>query len=98
MPPAQCLGGALVDPHDPRTAGGEAQPHQPGAAAAVVCREEGSHVLPLHSRGEVLDRGHHGGGAGGGGQLGDRKSTRLNSSHVATSYAVFCLKKKNKNA
>src|SRR5439155_21316040 len=26
----------------------------------------------------------------------DRKSTRLNSSHVAISYAVFCLKKKNK--
>src|SRR5439155_14992666 len=25
----------------------------------------------------------------------DRKSTRLNSSHVATSYAVFCLKKKS---
>src|SRR5690606_42101492 len=25
----------------------------------------------------------------------DRKSTRLNSSHVKTSYAVFCLKKKN---
>src|SRR5690625_5366102 len=25
----------------------------------------------------------------------DRKSTRLNSSHVALSYAVFCLKKKN---
>src|SRR5690625_6930610 len=28
--------------------------------------------------------------------LGDRKSTRLNSSHVASSYAVFCLKKKIK--
>src|SRR5437660_957568 len=28
---------------------------------------------------------------------GDRKSTRLNSSHVAISYAVFCLKKKNKH-
>src|SRR5437868_12737263 len=27
----------------------------------------------------------------------DRKSTRLNSSHVSTSYAVFCLKKKNAN-
>src|SRR5699024_12280057 len=27
----------------------------------------------------------------------DRKSTRLNSSHVSISYAVFCLKKKNKN-
>src|SRR5437868_11749828 len=26
--------------------------------------------------------------------LGDRKSTRLNSSHVSISYAVFCLKKK----
>src|SRR5690625_6492498 len=29
---------------------------------------------------------------------GDRKSTRLNSSHVAISYAVFCLKKKTQNA
>src|SRR5439155_18723324 len=27
----------------------------------------------------------------------DRKSTRLNSSHVAISYAVFCLKKKKNN-
>src|SRR5690554_7190888 len=27
----------------------------------------------------------------------DRKSTRLNSSHVRISYAVFCLKKKNKH-
>src|SRR5690625_6977275 len=27
----------------------------------------------------------------------DRKSTRLNSSHVAISYAVFCLKKKTKH-
>src|SRR3989442_5826038 len=31
---------------------------------------------------------HHGG-------VRDRKSTRLNSSHVRISYAVFCLKKKN---
>src|SRR2546421_2185515 len=29
---------------------------------------------------------------------GDRKSTRLNSSHDQISYAVFCLKKKKKNA
>src|SRR5690625_6012435 len=28
-------------------------------------------------------------------KIADRKSTRLNSSHVAISYAVFCLKKKN---
>src|SRR2546430_12387149 len=31
----------------------------------------------------------------GGGVRGDRKSTRLNSSHSQISYAVFCLKKKN---
>src|SRR3989442_10547801 len=30
-------------------------------------------------------------------QQGDRKSTRLNSSHVRISYAVFCLKKKKKS-
>src|SRR5437773_9632285 len=28
------------------------------------------------------------------GVIGDRKSTRLNSSHITISYAVFCLKKK----
>src|SRR5690606_39454929 len=33
-----------------------------------------------------------------GGGVGDRKSTRLNSSHVKISYAVFCLKKKNISA
>src|SRR5690242_21477080 len=32
----------------------------------------------------------------GGLQLLDRKSTRLNSSHMSISYAVFCLKKKRK--
>src|SRR5699024_12163660 len=30
------------------------------------------------------------------GKAPDRKSTRLNSSHVSISYAVFCLKKKNR--
>src|SRR5256885_2617958 len=30
--------------------------------------------------------------------LRDRKSTRLNSSHLVISYAVFCLKKKKKTA
>src|SRR2546430_11101521 len=37
-------------------------------------------------------RRHAAGGAA------DRKSTRLNSSHSQISYAVFCLKKKKKNA
>src|SRR3712207_7166502 len=31
------------------------------------------------------------------GHIGDRKSTRLNSSHANISYAVFCLKKKKTN-
>src|SRR5256885_11976782 len=30
-------------------------------------------------------------------QAADRKSTRLNSSHLVISYAVFCLKKKNRS-
>src|SRR5438034_2330110 len=39
--------------------------------------------------------------AGGGAvcfDFGDRKSTRLNSSHTVISYAVFCLKKKKKKS
>src|SRR5256886_7167946 len=45
--------------------------------------------------------GGDGGDAGGGrdgrsARRGDRKSTRLNSSHSQISYAVFCLKKKKK--
>src|SRR5690348_17363260 len=40
------------------------------------------------------DRGHD--PAGRGHRGGDRKSTRLNSSHPSISYAVFCLKKKKK--
>src|SRR5690606_42027585 len=47
-----------------------------------------------HGRtGRAADRlhPHHAGGAAA---AADRKSTRLNSSHVKISYAVFCLKKK----
>src|SRR3989442_6353474 len=58
----------------------------------------------LRREGELRRRaGHHverrtlgGGQTGRGGGQRDRKSTRLNSSHVRISYAVFCLKKKNK--
>src|SRR2546426_4452000 len=39
-----------------------------------------------------VDRGPYGAGS----PARDRKSTRLNSSHLVISYAVFCLKKKNK--
>src|SRR2546422_3566636 len=45
----------------------------------------------LHPRCLQRPQGAHAGSAPG----GDRKSTRLNSSHGYISYAVFCLKKKN---
>src|SRR5947209_16501734 len=41
-------------------------------------------------------RGAHRGAAAAALGAGDRKSTRLNSSHANISYAVFCLKKKKK--
>src|SRR3712207_6914732 len=42
-------------------------------------------------------RAHGAAGHGEPAQHEDRKSTRLNSSHANISYAVFCLKKKNKH-
>src|SRR5437870_7551202 len=56
--------------------------HRQVAPAVVVSVEEGELLRPV---GGVI--GHY----------EDRKSTRLNSSHVAISYAVFCLKKKKNN-
>src|SRR5436305_14867000 len=45
----------------------------------------------------IADTQDNPGGGGHGDTIGlDRKSTRLNSSHVRISYAVFCLKKKKK--
>src|SRR5690606_41296948 len=41
-------------------------------------------------------RGEEAGTKGVAGGAGDRKSTRLNSSHVKISYAVFCLQKKKR--
>src|SRR2546426_4237341 len=54
---------------------------------------------PRGSDGGALRRGRHATGSAPRGRrqghgLTDRKSTRLNSSHLVISYAVFCLKKK----
>src|SRR6266481_5072307 len=58
----------------------------------LVSWNGGGFDLPvLHYRGLV-----HGVSAPRYWELGDRKSTRLNSSHSSISYAVFCLKKKKK--
>src|SRR5438132_6682014 len=64
------------------------------------------YTLSLHDALPISDHGHqarHGDGerhqerrppCRDGDVVGDRKSTRLNSSHTVISYAVFCLKKK----
>src|SRR5204863_5714103 len=56
----------------------------------TLFRSQLAYQLPrLRGGGQAMSR------IGGGRVAGDRKSTRLNSSHVEISYAVFCLKKKN---
>src|SRR5207253_10590959 len=62
------------------------------AALARQRRVDADQVRGLGPALEALDRLRQRRGVGA--RL-DRKSTRLNSSHVAISYAVFCLKKKN---
>src|SRR2546426_8144410 len=54
---------------------------------------EGAHV---HARARVSERDADGRADRRGPAGQDRKSTRLNSSHLVISYAVFCLKKKKK--
>src|SRR5262245_63679213 len=58
-----------------------------------VRRTDGVHAVGNDLAGEVSES-HTYGRADEAEQ--DRKSTRLNSSHLGISYAVFCLKKKNK--
>src|SRR2546426_5854857 len=79
------------EPHDLLVAGAlevRARFHAGAPDVLVVKRE----LLLELRRGELLgeDRGEVDR------PLGDRKSTRLNSSHLVISYAVFCLKKKKK--
>src|SRR3712207_8874829 len=62
----------------------------------VVRPRVGAGLLAAHhvGRPHAEDGGPHASGVGPE-RVGDRKSTRLNSSHANISYAVFCLKKKN---
>src|SRR3712207_7621646 len=57
----------------------------------IVDAEHREGCEPAHGIGLAAFGGRH---AGETSELGDRKSTRLNSSHANISYAVFCLKKK----
>src|SRR5207253_10032081 len=65
----------------PHAAGGEVRERHPGLSSCWVAAKSITAVIacrPVLAITTVIDR----------------KSTRLNSSHVANSYAVFCLKKK----
>src|SRR5690606_40577133 len=63
---------------------GAAMAPLPGISAQIV-DDDGDRIPNSPEGGEPIT-----------GYLVDRKSTRLNSSHVKISYAVFCLKKKKK--
>src|SRR5690625_7046091 len=60
---------------------------------AVLCHGYGEHIGRYDWVARTLNEA---GAAVYGADHADRKSTRLNSSHVAISYAGFCLKKKKK--
>src|SRR5947199_9878789 len=62
----------------------------PGHSASGLYREN---TVPIFHAGLKLSQPLNGNGL----FTQDRKSTRLNSSHLGISYAVFCLKKKKKN-
>src|SRR5690625_6713439 len=82
--------------HPPHATGSGEDQHLPGVCQACAEPELHEHVAALGGAlldepvGGQRDRGRRG-------VAGDRKSTRLNSSHVAISYAVFGLKKKTDN-
>src|SRR5690625_6379855 len=74
-----------------------------GQDSLIICGEQpafmrGIHTLDTNIRytslPEQLARQFDGASVASTDPIEDRKSTRLNSSHVAISYAVFCLKKK----
>src|SRR5207253_11321321 len=71
-------------------------PMLPGSDGPVRSEESASEVAK-HIGYPVIIKAVAGGGGRGMRIVRDRKSTRLNSSHVAISYAVFCLKKKKEN-
>src|SRR6266478_7284249 len=63
----------------------------------MIRRPPRSTLFPYTTLFRSPTRSHWGRCPGEAWRPGDRKSTRLNSSHSQISYAVFCLKKKKKN-
>src|SRR5437868_11389618 len=76
---------------------GEPGHHFGGRGTGESCCAGRRHELRSVCRQPTLGVAPSPGGTIRGGHGPDRKSTRLNSSHVSISYAVFCLKKKKNN-
>src|SRR5690554_7284543 len=83
-------------------------PHKQGAQHESKQVNQAVLIIDAGNQHDQQQNAEHHAGAGGQNEdvflaeqnavcTGDRKSTRLNSSHVRTSYAVFCLKKKSFN-
>src|SRR2546426_8992155 len=93
---------AVGDEHDiaspqklPRPAGGRAARARAETAAVVHDHDGGERARAVRLRQGDRDLLRDSAGRGRRDRR-DRKSTRLNSSHLVISYAVFCLKKKKK--
>src|SRR2546426_8765585 len=92
-----------------RWVSGMGSPHRPGVAHRRALRADGPAAGARHANGNRAGIGgtvrgnaagreqrEHAGERVLAAVRADRKSTRLNSSHLVISYAVFCLKKKKK--
>src|SRR5256885_10122722 len=84
--------------HEPRPSRAQVAPQRPPGTSTVpgACQAAGIHLAMHHGTPALAGDAHQNGLARlpQQGLPGDRKSTRLNSSHLVISYAVFCLKKK----
>src|SRR3712207_8901664 len=69
--------------------------HPPEVCAGGETPLSGGRDPEIHFAAGAADAARRSGCTQAGDVGGDRKSTRLNSSHANISYAVFCLKKKN---
>src|SRR5207253_5519766 len=87
------IGSSIVEARHPMLVG-DADPIFPAYPATLGSIEELGHYCAFGERPFIFIERLHIDEARATVANRDRKSTRLNSSHVAISYAVFCLKKK----